>query len=149
MIVRSNAVGVAIEDVLNMLRTPAVLNLVPDGPVTSGDDLVVPGILVSYQDNQGGSITNLNGDELMTAVFLTIVSVTETGDMELADQIDRLVRKAILFSAGSPTRVNTKGEVYSCTFDSSRNYVGPGRNGSGSYLYYGGYYKLRIVGEEL
>jgi hypothetical protein len=149
MTVRSNAVGVAIEDVLNMLRTPSVTTLATGGIVTAGDDLVVPGVLISYQDNQGGTAGNLNGEEMLGTVFLTVVAVTETGDLELADQIDRAVRKAILFSAGSPTRVNTKGEVYSCTFDSSRNYVGPGKNGSGSYQYYGGYYRIRVVGEEL
>jgi hypothetical protein len=149
MSVKSNVIGVAVQDILTQLRTPAVLQLATQGVRIFGDDLATPMVLVANQDNQGGPMTNLNGEELISSAFLNVLAVVEAGDLELATAIDDAVRPQLLRTAAYPVRENAKGRVYSITLAGHRSYVGPGLNGVGMYLYHGGYYRVRAEGREL
>ena len=149
MSVKSNALGVIVEDILSQLRTPSVLQLATQGVRVFGDDLETPMVLLANQDNQGGPMTNMNGEELLSTAYLNILAVVEAGDLELATQIDDAIRPQILRTANYSVRQNTKGKVYSITLAGNRSYVGPGKNGLGMYLYHGGYYRVRAEGREL
>lgn len=149
MSVKSNAVGVAIEDIIRQIRVPSVLGLATGGVRVLGDQLTTPMVLVSHQDNQGAPTANLNGEELISTVYVNVLAVVEAGDMELATAIDDAIRPLLLRTANYPVRENSKGRVHSIVLQSARSYVGPGVDDVGSYLYHGGYYRVRAEGREL
>lgn len=141
---------VAITDVLNQLRTPDLLSLLVDqGVRTIGDEIEAGMVLVAPQDSQGVLAQNLNGEELLASEYLNVLAITRPGDYALAEAIDSQCRKALLRDAAYPTRTNQYGEVYSITLMTPRSYVGPGKDNMGMYLYHGGYYRVRAVGEEI
>lgn len=144
-----NALSVAIEDILNQLRIPSILELAPNGVTIAGDVLRPVQILVVNQDNQGGPTSNLNGEELISTVYVNVLAVLPPGDMELGTSIDNLVRLQLLRTGIYPVRQNSKGRVYSIVLEGIRSYVGPGLENVGTYLYHGGYYKVRAEGNEL
>lgn len=149
MSIKVNGIAVSVEDVLSQLRTPAILALATNGVRLFGDDLEAPMVLVANQDNQGGPMSNLQGEEMFSNVFVNILAVVPSGDLELATQIDNLIRQQLLETHRYTTRANSKGLVYSITLMGNRSYTGPGLQGSGLYLYHGGYYRVRAEGNGL
>lgn len=149
MAIKTNAIAVVVEDILAQLRVPSITSIATGGVRVPGDDLVTPMVLVSVQDGQGGPTSNLNGEELFSTVYVNILAVVPAGDLEVAVPIDDAIRKQILKTASYPVRSNTRGLVYSIVLKGSKNYIGPGKNNSGVYLYYGGYYMVRAEGNEL
>lgn len=149
MIARENAYVVAVEALLSRLRTPSIEDIATNGIRLQGDELDCPMVLIIHQDGQGGPVGNVNGEEILSNVYLNILAVTNPSELTLADQIDREIRKVLLGTHLFSENTVSRGIIYSVTLIQPRSYVGPGLNGVGRYLYHGGYYRLRAQGNEL
>lgn len=149
MSVRVNAVTVATEDLLNRLRTPAITSLATGGIKLPGQNLDVPMVLLAHQDGAGSKSGNLSGDEGFSTLFFNILAVVPAGNLEAATAIDSEIRKVLSASAIRKPVSTSRGVTHSIVLMNDRSYIGPGKDGVGSLLYHGGYWRVRVAGNEL